>query len=592
MKKRLEIILTCAVVFVLAAVLIFVFGKPNSSSELLESADAQIKSAVITRTEPSGIVFAHEGQKIKFTVTALSNSKVTVKVGAKKYKTKEKVDSDGYSVYSVNVKMPQSKIEIESLGIIGVTAINAGQAYIADCAKVIYSKSETPSQTQQPQSTMSGTTLTVQNHVLSEDTAKTNTVSQSSTAPSFYTAQTGSSQQSAVTSGQMCVVTEGAADTWPGNDNTDTYIPYYTPLTRGTMDYVVSESEVYDSEEGTMRYFYTLGSGRRVLKKNVSLVQASYADNSISTASYCANGELKLILSESWKVPYTASLEPQQYYSANGKKFNVSSFTASALKFTFYYTVSAVGNIDASGSDIVSSGAWSVDSASKTATLTLPLRKAGMYYGYSAEYDANGNLVITVHNKINSLAGSVILLDPGHGGSDSGALGYNGSIYESQMNFANAVELKNELESRGAAVYLTRYDDLKVTLEERKAMTYSLKPDLYISLHCDGSEDKSIYGTSAYYFKPMSQPLAGAIYDEMSQMYQSYMYSPDKAQNALRGCRYHPFSVTRVEDCPSVLIEVGYITNDEECAKFTNEETRKKTAVAIANGIEKYISQR
>lgn len=593
MKKRLKIIIiSLTAIFALGLILFFSFENAQTQPAVLQS-DSGVRDDVITSVSPSGVVAAYEKQKLKVTVTALTSSEVKVRVGAKKYKTKEKEKlSDGYSLFEATVKMPQSQMEIESIGIIAINAVYNGQAYSLNAFQVFYSPNQSVKTT-----TAQSTTLPAQNFVSEDETsvsATTARITESQSAyVSEYTPPVSSYVSSDVTSLQMCTVTGSAADTWPGDTSDDTFVPYSTPLISGTMDYITGESEAYDSEEGETRYFYNLACGKRVLKKSVQVVsQSPLGDNSISVlSSQSSSGTLKIVLSQNLKVPFGVSVSPQQYYSAYGKKYNVNSFTAQSVQFTFYHTVSAGGAIDTSGSDVVSSASWSVDSASKTATLTLPLRTQGVYYGYSAEYDINGNLVLTIHNKVQSLSGSVILLDPGHGGSDSGAVGYEGAIKESQLNFANAVALKTELESRGATVYLTRYDDIKVSLDERKNMAYSLKPDLFISLHCDGYENKEVYGTSSFYFKPMSQPLAQSIYNEMKSVYSSYIYSsqPDRAATAARGCKFHPFSVTRIEDCPSVLIEVGYITNNAECAMLIEEATRTKIAAAIANGIENYI---
>lgn len=592
MKRIIKrtLILLAAVICIITAV---VFAVHNQKDHTVLQNENTVRDDVITAVHPVGVFTAYEGQKIEMRVTALSGARVSVRVGAKKYDLKEKEnEKSAYSTYTKTVKMPGSQIEIESVGTIVVTAVYQGNAYTLNSAQVRYvAKPETLYTTE---NTTENTTLPAENYV-SQDVTAASSVSTvtAATLPSLYTPSTSSPGFVAGVSDKMCVVTAGTADTWPGGTNDDSFVPYYSPLIRGTVDYIVSQSEVYDGEEGEMRYFYNLASGRRVQRKNVEVMdKTDMGDNSISVlSSYASGGTLTVVLGQKWKSAFSSEITNQQYYSAYGKKYNVSSFTGTSLKLTFYHTVSANGTIDCTGSDIISGAQWSVDPSAKTATLTMQFRSQGVYFGYSAAYDANGNLILTVHNKPQSLAGSVILLDPGHGGTDSGAVGYGGQIPESQMNFANAVALKDELEKRGATVYLTRYDDIKLTLEERKEMIYSLKPDLYISIHTDGNDDKSIFGTSAFYYKPMSQPLAQSIYQEMASLYSTDLYASDagRASKAQRGYRFHPFSVTRVEDCPSVLVETGYITNDEECALLADASVRAKIAVAIANGIENYL---
>ena len=595
MKKRIVRVLICTAL-VLASVVIAFFAikaTEGRQSAVLNEIKQNEKPPILS-AEPAGILGVYEKQKVKVTAVALKNSVVSVSVGARRYKAKRTESYDGsYDIYSAYIKTPGSRMEIDSVGVVKVNAVLNETAYTLSAFQVYYS----PKQTVFVPEALSTTTLKAENYVSEAETASSEYASTTvrttmTTAVSEYIPYTSNVGTSSAT-GLVAVVVGAQADTRPGNTTDSTFIPYYTPLPVGTMDYITGECSSYDSEAGETREFYNLASGRRVTKKSVEVYSSgNLGDNAISTlSSYSQNGNLNIILSEGWRVPFSVDLSPQQYYKANGRSFNVKTFAPTTLSFTFYHTVSAGGTVDASGSDIISSAHWTTNPSAKTATLTMTLRNPGVFYGYSAYYDANGNLNIIIHNKIQSLQGSVILLDPGHGGTDSGALGYDGAIYESQVNIANAVELKYELERRGATVYLTRYDDVKVSLEERKNMAMSLKPDLYISLHCDGNENKAAFGTTAYYYKPMSQSLAQNIYNEMTKVYTSYIYPGDynKAAEAQKGTRYNPFSVTRLEDCPSVLIETGYVTNYEECAILVKEETRKQIAVAIANGIENYI---
>lgn len=466
----------------------------------------------------------------------------------------------------------------------------------------VFNESETAESSQSEQT---HTTLHAENGIPGDDrtqvpsTAFTTTpdVSVPAAVSAFTTtvpAPTEHGSDEAYTGNQMCVVTAAYADTWPsGND--DKFVPYYSPLVQGTTDYVIGQSEAYDSDEEEVRTFYELASGRKVQQKDVSLSAASdMGDNELTVVSSTTEGgNLKIVLSTKWKVPYNFTFSPQNYYTARGKHYNVSSFTASSIQFTFYYTTAVSGQVNTAGSDVVSSAAWGVDTAAKTAVLTMPLKAQGAYYGYSLEYDAAGNMVITINNRPQTLAGSVILLDPGHGGNDPGALGYGDMVEEADINFSAAVMVKNELESRGATVYLTRYEDKTMSLEERKAFARAVKPDVFVSIHSNAAENSSAYGTEVYYYRPMSQPLSQAIYSELISTYRSYVYPGDSARlsGIEGGSNFYPFSVARLEECPSVLVEMGYVTNYQECMRLVDNDCRQKIAVAIANGIEKYIAR-
>ncbi|MCM1391506.1 MAG: N-acetylmuramoyl-L-alanine amidase [Faecalibacterium sp.] len=569
-----------------------VFAFEQNGNEAEYKVNVEFNGDVIRSVEPADTVYASAKQNVNVTVTAAEGADITVKLGTEKYTAEQsKYIGDGYCVYTAKIKMPSSRIEIESLGSLSVTAVFGDSSISVDGAKIVYKDKKT---TPEVTTTAPHITLPADNF-----NSYTTDISTTTILPPINTPTTSAAitqmiypSASAYTGNQMCVVNTDYADTWPlGND--DKFVPYQTTLVRGTMDYVVGESEAYDSEEGETRTFYTLASGRRIQRKSVSLIeQVDVGDNELSVLG-CAseNGALRITLSTKWKVPYSFSFNPQEYYASKGRLYNVRAFTASYIQFTFYHTTAANGQVDTNGSSIVSSASWSVDPSQKIAVLTLPLRSQGRYYGYSLEYDANGNLVLTIHSKPQTLAGSVIVLDPGHGGKDGGAPGYSNWLNESAVNFSAAVMVKNELESRGATVYMTRYEDKYVTLEERKAFARAVKPDVFVSIHSNASEDTSAYGTSVYYYKPMSQPLSQSIYTELVSTFKNYVYLNDTARQSgiERGSNFNPFSVTRLEECPSVLVEMGFVTNELECIKLADEGCRQKIAAAIANGIEKYI---
>lgn len=544
---------------------------------------------LIKSVEPLPNLTAYMGKKSTVTVYAASGSKVTVKAGTKKVKAKAlSYESGGYCKYIANIKMPDSRMEIESIGRISVTAVLGSQTQTADGPNVVYSVPET--------TTFPSVTLTADNFQKDEpgkitgDDFSVTALTQSSTEGVTYVTSPVSSMQ--YTGNQMCVVTADYADTWPAGTNSDSFVPFYTTLAKGTMDYVVGQSEAYDSEEEKTRYFYELSCGRRVLRENVMLLERyDMGQNSLSVlSSQSDGGELEIKLSTRWKVPYSFSFAPQSYYSGYNKLYHVENFTAEYIQFTFYHTSSASGKIDTTGSNVVSGASWGIDSASGAVTLTMPLSQKGKYFGYSLSYDSSDNLIIRINNNQQTLKGAVIVLDPGHGGKDPGAIGYSGAVEEADVNFATSVAVMNELQNKGATVYLTRYEDKAMSLEERKAIVRSVKPDVFVCVHANGSVNASNYGTSAYYFRPMSKPLAKSIYDELVTAWKGlYASSPEKQGRIANGCDFHPFSVTRIEECPSVLVEVGYMTNNEECAVMADTASREKLAAAIANGIEKYI---
>lgn len=594
--KKIRNILTIALVIVallLAGLLAYnLKGRDSIQVDLTETSYATLEEMyldnLIDSVSPVDSIYVSPKEKVKFTVVAYSKADVTVRVGTSRYEAKPAdKETDGYTAFTVRVTMPKTREEIQAIGAVSVLAICGENSLQVQGPQVC------PADEMRQTTTQAVTKLQVGNYVpdLPDDAYEYTTLHVVDKTPSVNST-TSPSVQSGFTGNQMCIVTKSYADTWPLISGDDTYVPYYTPLVYGTMDYVTAASEAYNEDDGEMVYFYELSSGRKVKRENVQLIaQQNLPSNAINVVSSTANaGTLTIKLRTSWKVPYAFTYNPQNYYSAYGKLYNVTGFTANYLQMTFYHTSAAAGNIDTSGSDVISSAYWNL--SGNTATLTMPLRFQGQYYGHSIEYDESGYMVITIHNKPQSLKGSLILLDPGHGGVDSGALGLGGGVYESNINYALAYYTKLSLESKGATVYMTRGGNTAVELEERKSMVRSLKPDLFVSIHCNGHTDKTKIGTSVYYYKPFSYKLANSIYNQLLSVFKNNLYygQSNLYDDISDGTVYYPFSVARLEDCPAVLIETGYITNDNECLKLIDTANQQKLAGAIAAGIEMALS--
>lgn len=544
-------------------------------------------------------ITAYENEKKTVSVTAVSHASVNVKLGAQRFEASEvKYLGGGFSRYTAVVEFPHSKQEIDSILTMSVNVTFGAETKTKTVGTVVYRERATD-----PQDVFgidSSSDITKQTVTGQETTLNVTESTQTSEEPN----ETTEPETEIVTQGQdvidrsepkeLCMITSQQADTWLGSTNDDRFTPFTSNLIAGTMDYIVGESAAYDSDAGKTRQFYNLSCGRRVLKSSVQvLAKTELPDNTLSVlSSSCVGGELEIVIAQTRRVPFTFTYSPQEYYSQNGRLYNVSSFTANTVAFTFYQTSAHNGNVNVQGSNVVSGATFSENTQDRTVTLTMPLITQGRFYGYSARYDESGNLVLTVHAKPKSITGAVILLDPGHGGDDVGATNSTGTIYESNMNLAVAALVKTKLEQKGAVVYSTRYANESVTLDERKSMIYSLQPDIFVSIHSDAAENSSAAGTTAYYYKPMSSSLAKCIHQRLVYAYQTGIYSPSDANYSKidRGSRFNPFSVTRVEDCPSVLIEMGFLTNDAECSALSYAENREKIAAAIADGIADYYS--
>ncbi|MCI4059989.1 N-acetylmuramoyl-L-alanine amidase, partial [Bacillus cereus] len=105
--------------------------------------------------------------------------------------------------------------------------------------------------------------------------------------------------------------------------------------------------------------------------------------------------------------------------------------------------------------------------------------------------------------------------DPGHGGKDSGTIGYSGK-FEKNLTIKTAKLLASKLRSAGADVYVTRQDDTFVSLQSRVSTSHYRNADAFISIHYDSYADTSTRGSTAYYYSPAKdEELASDVHSEV-----------------------------------------------------------------------------
>ena len=572
MKKRLILIGGISLLLVCALALVLAFT-PLGARLFSKTA-----SGLILSVEPAGMVSARAGAQTAVQITAAKDAAVSVRLGETETPAVfRRTVGDEAAIFDVTLTFPNDQTALALLDKLYITATKNGKTEtVAGPRVVLYAEEMT---TELP---------SVGNQIPESE----NTDVPGNTFSEIDDFAAAAEPVPLAQNGQLCMVTGGYADTWNADPNDDTFFPFQTTLAPGTIDFAVGQSQVYDPDGDDLRSFYVLSSGRKVRTDAVQLLGGEKPNSNTLRliSSEAQNGALVLRLQTAWNVPYDFSFAPQEYYAGTREKFTVSAFTASAVAFTFRYTTAASGAVNAAGSDVISGGAWSLDAQNQTATLTLSLREQGKYYGYILRYDADGTMVLTIRKRPKTLSGAVVMLDPGHGGVDSGALGFSGAVHESQVNFALAVAVKNALERRGAAVWFTRTSDVYLSLEERKAVARSVQPDVFLSIHCNAAENPARFGTGVYYYRPMSFPLASALYTNLLSVFRNSFYAgSSKASGAGEGVVFHPFSVTRLEECPSVLIETGFITNNEECMLLLDANNRDKIAEAVAAGLESYF---
>lgn len=388
---------------------------------------------------------------------------------------------------------------------------------------------------------------------------------------------------------KICIVTRDYAEATALSEPSDKSDPRLTPLLKGSIDYVTGIA-TYNGQE-----HYLLRSGRKIYSKDAKLAANAYKMplNNLQIIKTENGKTTDIYIKTDWLVPINAELKPQNYHVGfEGRPFNVSSFTSSYIDFLFYYTDRVSGKPEFSENSVLKDAQWLAGKENSLKVLRLNLREAGKFYGYSMTVTSDGYIKISFKQKITSLSGMTIMLDPGHGGKkDPGTYSVYPNLNEKEINIKLATIMKRELEAKGATVIFTRTQDVDMPREERALFAKKKNPDLYVSVHCDGSESSSLSGTHSFYYRAFSKPLADSIHKELVSAYRNVIYTPDStAYNKVdRGVKFKPFNVTRIEECPSVLIEFGFLTNASDCNVLINPQYQEVLAKAAAKGIENYV---
>ena len=167
-----------------------------------------------------------------------------------------------------------------------------------------------------------------------------------------------------------------------------------------------------------------------------------------------------------------------------------------------------------------------------------------------------------------------ICIDAGHGGKDPGAV--SGGVQEKDI--ALAVALKIGALLTGYEVVYTRDEDVYVGLAERALIANQVSADLFVSVHCNSAPGTSANGMEVYVHTTRSAAstrAAHAIYDRLL---------PASGLKG-RGIKSKDLAVLRETDMPAVLVELAFISNDEDRAKLVSDEWQERAAEAIAAGI-------
>ncbi|MGH9273145.1 MAG: N-acetylmuramoyl-L-alanine amidase family protein [Acidimicrobiales bacterium] len=197
------------------------------------------------------------------------------------------------------------------------------------------------------------------------------------------------------------------------------------------------------------------------------------------------------------------------------------------------------------------------------------------------------------------LSGATVVLDPGHGGDEPGAVGPAGAR-EKDVNLAVALETKRELEAQGATVVLTRTGDYRITLASRAAIAQALHPTVFLSIHhnAEPDEHRATPGAETYHqiASADSKRLSGLVYEEVVRAFSAFDidWVADRdagAKYRLRddGGDYYGI-LNRTAGVPAVLSEAAFISNPPEEALLVDPAFQAVEAGAFTQAIIRYVT--
>lgn len=220
----------------------------------------------------------------------------------------------------------------------------------------------------------------------------------------------------------------------------------------------------------------------------------------------------------------------------------------------------------------------------------------------------------------------IIVLDPGHGGKDPGAIGVYGKTYEKNITLAMGKELKAILEKKGYKVYLTRSTDIFIPLRQRVRIAQRYKADLFMSIHADSALNRKATGLSVYTLSEKASDkeaaalaerenkvdiIGGVDFSENSKEINDILISLSQTDSRNKSSkfatymvnemsktvklvnnthRFAGFAVLKAPDIPSVLLEMGYLSNRNEERLLKQSSYRKKLATSASKAIDRYFN--
>jgi N-acetylmuramoyl-L-alanine amidase len=171
-----------------------------------------------------------------------------------------------------------------------------------------------------------------------------------------------------------------------------------------------------------------------------------------------------------------------------------------------------------------------------------------------------------------------VVIDPGHGGTDYGAI--REGVNEKDITLDISQRVASILRSKGIKAVLTRTDDTFVSLEDRVSFSEAEEPEIFVSIHVNSAVSETPHGIETHWYHDYSKPLSETVHKHILK---------ELPKSNDRGLFKSMFYVINHTTCPAILCEIGFLSNPDERNELITEARKQKTAKAIADGIIEYM---
>jgi N-acetylmuramoyl-L-alanine amidase len=206
--------------------------------------------------------------------------------------------------------------------------------------------------------------------------------------------------------------------------------------------------------------------------------------------------------------------------------------------------------------------------------------KHRQHWGYFIYYNKNA-LVIRVKQQPKSLKPKnlLIAIDPGHGGTNTGASGVTSNVLEKEYTLKIAKQVEKYLKHKKFRVYMTREEDTSLSMIERTLMLRQQEPDFMISIHLNSSGNPNVSGVSTYYRYIGFRPLTECVLNRMLEL----------GLTEYGNVGSFNFSLSGPTEYPNCLVEVAFLSNTEDEKRILDEHFHKEVAKKIYKGVKDWL---